>query len=872
MYMVRCGLKTNVLFFSFESAFVLSERLIARRFRSTLQIEDEKNTMEGLVKHEMVSPEEVEFKLAQLREFTKTLKSRIYNTESPNLSSQKSNRIPPMSEDLRNSDSNKSSHVTNERSVTEENKSNDLSYQIHSSFIEKINDLVPKVIRERVADDDFLAKYLLDRSHRNWAPIIDKLYIGEKRLTNTDSKELSVWLKGTVKYLPFHNILQLDEMLLEQIDGDVVKFNTHMYECIFNNLGNLKPNGSNQDGIINDEVILKMKELLERYDNALTTIEDRRAKKQGPPLRVPKMTQSLFNSCLKYSTKCSSFNDMEYFITKFRENYGISPNKQNLTTVIQFYSRKEMTKQAWNTFDTMKFLSTKHFPDIRTYNTMLQICEKERNFPKALDLFQEIQDHNIKPTTNTYIMMARVLAASSSNNVVSEGKPSSLRLLGWNYLHELEEKNLYRHKKDEMNLFLAMMALAAYDGDVELSKALYYLFIGKKYKTVCASWNGNILKNQDKIWKSVLSPEMLNYLMLAYARFDPSKLPILSGYEKGIELRRKFLCEFDSFSRLDDANKAIKFKLPFLPINNLNLEAQVLAESSAIWNFNLENGGTYSTLTSKNGTVQEAIRKDEMLFNSFAREAKDLSDFKFKVMYEVTKRQRESINVNVFNRISLHTYLTIPINLKHQKEFLERLTIFTFQQHEFEAVLKRLYENCRNLPFLSDQVGQNQMSSEPVPASEAEIKEESTVRVDDIWYITSLRWKIMMDTTVYELVMKAATEFQNEDLAKKVWNDRGKFRTTIPFLQLDQRTRVSKDQKFAHSMVEFFTKQGKYSDAMAIVLSSKNRFNWTYSMVKNLHQALEGIEDSNSVEILLDVVNKKSHARAIKWEQRELQI
>lgn len=78
---------------------------------------------------------------------------------------------------------------------------------------------------------------------------------------------------------------------------------------------------------------------------------------------------------------------------------------------------------------------------------------------------------------------------------------------------------------------------------------------------------------------------------------------------------------------------------------------------------------------------------------------------------------------------------------------------------------------------------------------------------------------------------------------------------------MDQRIRIAKDQKFAHLMVEFFTKQGKYSDAIAIILSSKNRFNWTYSMVRNLHKALEEIEDRNSVEILLDVVNKSRTQR-----------
>ncbi|QHS73456.1 Ccm1p [Saccharomyces paradoxus] len=864
MYMARCGPKTNVLYFPFQSSFLLSKRLINKRFKHTLQIENEKNMIGNPGKNEIISPEDVEFKLAQLREFTNTLKERIHNIESVKPGSHQSNGIASISEDSKNI------NTTETLSSSHEGKSNNLSDLIHSSFLEKMNHVVPTVIRERVADDDILAKNLLDKSHSNWAPVIDRLYTSEKRLKNIDSRELSVWLKGTVKYLPFHSILHLDKMLLEQIEGDVVKFNTHMYECIFNNLGSLKPTSSNHDGI-NDRVILKMKELLERYDETLKIVEERRNKKQGPPSRTPKMTQAILNNCLKYSTKCSSFQDMEYFITKFRDNYGISPNKQNLTTVIQFYSKKEMIKQAWNTFDTMKFLSTKHFPDIRTYNTMLQICEKERNFPKALDLFQEIQDHNIKPTTNTYIMMARVLATSSSNVVVSEGKSNSLRLLGWKYLHELEEKNLYRHKNDEMNLFLAMMALASYDGDIELSRALYYLFIGKKYKALCANWKGSILVDQDKIWKSVLMPEMLNYLMLAYARFDPRNLPVLSGYEKGINLRRKFLREFDTSLRLDDADKSVEFKLPFLPINDLNSEAQVLAESNAIWSFNLENGGTRDTLTSANETALETIKKYGQLLDSFAQEAKDLNEFKFKVMYEVTKRQRESINVNVFNKILLHTYLSIPINFGQQKEFLRRLTIFTFQQHEFEAVIKRLYDGYCDLS-LSNQVGQNSISGEAISVSKVEKWEDPTLRMDDIWYITSLRCKIMMDTTLYELVMKAAIEFQNEDLAKKVWNDRGKFRTTIPFLNMDQRIRISKDQKFAHLMVEFFTKEGKYSDAIAIILSSKNRFNWTYSMVRNLHQALEEIEDKNSVEIVLDVVNKKSHAKALKWEEKELKM
>lgn len=63
-----------------------------------------------------------------------------------------SNSIAPISEDSRNV------NVTKTSSVPNEEKSKNLSDLIHSSFLEKMDHLVPKVIRERVADDDILAK------------------------------------------------------------------------------------------------------------------------------------------------------------------------------------------------------------------------------------------------------------------------------------------------------------------------------------------------------------------------------------------------------------------------------------------------------------------------------------------------------------------------------------------------------------------------------------------------------------------------------------------------------------------------------------------------------------------------------------------
>lgn len=83
--------------------------------------------MGSLSKNKIITPEDVEFKLAQLREFSNTLKERIHNTKSVNSDGHQSNSIAPISEDSRNV------NVTKISSVPNEEKSKNLSDLIHSS-------------------------------------------------------------------------------------------------------------------------------------------------------------------------------------------------------------------------------------------------------------------------------------------------------------------------------------------------------------------------------------------------------------------------------------------------------------------------------------------------------------------------------------------------------------------------------------------------------------------------------------------------------------------------------------------------------------------------------------------------------------------
>lgn len=770
----------------------------------------------------------LEFKVKQLQEFTRNLKEQIKLADS-NAKKLDTGKSPGATseEDTRIADElfTRLNQPTSTKALSQSKKPN-LSSLILSTESRLPKRLAPKEFEKRINDDSLLMSSLIDKSKQDWNAIIGRLYDTKERLQGIKMGTIKEWLLTNAKGLSYENIEKLDKMLLEVVSGDIKKFNNSMYECLFENLGNLHPPPCEED-----QITTKMKHILERYD-----------KSRDQAVENTKMTQYILNSCLKYSSKIGSHENMDYFLSKFDQDYGIKPNRRNLTTVLQFYTKQGSLKQAWGVFDTMKFLSQSHAPDVTAYNSVLHLCNKEKNYAKAIDLYEEMLDKNLKPSLQTINIMARTMATASSDNITAEGKADSLRLLGWKYIHTLESS--FMRNKDETNYYFtleAMMALTSSDGDVGLARALYFKYTTQKYKETVRHWQGKV--DYQKAWRAALDPRLFNHLLLAYANFRSDKLPVLLGYEKGIELRRNIMNSVDYAGRYDYDDE-IKVKLPMLPIADMNQTWQIMSESRALWQFNLEFGGCYDLREIPDGF-------DGTKLQELASDSKTSDEFTFNLLQLVSQWKVHFVNHLILNPKTVTTFLTIPVSNGDEKEFLLRLKEFTFQQHELKDRAEKLFESMKMIE------GRAASNSGQSSITTAKTDDED----DNVRYFASLKHKILADAAIYELMMKAASAFKDVTLSGETWKKRGEFRKTATFQQMDAAQRVESDSKFAALMVQFLTGQGLFTDALAIVMSSQKYIDWKYPMVKELHRGLSNLEDSKSIIILLGIVNKDSSSR-----------
>ncbi|AMD21483.1 HER205Cp [Eremothecium sinecaudum] len=786
-------------------------------------------------------------KLSQLNDFMKDLQKKVKLAEEMKKQEAHRQTLGLENEFVVSKIEEDASHVYKELSSSESNtlqiggsEANDLSSIILSAS-QQVDSVLPKELVARINDDNLVLNSLLNSRNRNWNAIIDRLYRTTDRLKGIPKTEIHSKFLDNVKGLSFENIERLDKMLTESF-GSGVEFDLGMYETIFINLSHLNPSRNDKQRIIQ-----MMFKLIARYD----------AIKEQSNFTL---SQKVLNSCLLFSKGISSFENMNAFLTKFKEDYGIYPNKHNYTMIIQFYVKSGLTEKAWAAFDTMKFLSLEHKPDVRTYNAVINICCKERNYAKAIDLFQEMNDFKVDPDEITYTSMAKTLAACSADSIVSEGKADSLRLMGWKYIHLLQNnfKTVNESKKTsyEYAAVEAMMALAAYDGDVAMARALYHRYITAVYKANLAKAQAyeEDKINYQRVWQKSLSPQLFNYLMLAYSKWSRGRLPILSGYEEGARLRHSILNSIDYLGRLD-ADEGIFTGLPMLPLAELFNESQILSESRAMWQFNLEFGGTVQL---RSIPVQEA----EIAFNSFARSANNFSEFKFKVMNQIAKWKMTLVNHRILNSSNLNTFLTIPLRLGDKKEFLLRFEEFVYQEQNLDKMLLQLYDSMKSLPEGEASIIRNNIESN-ISSFEKQMDPK-------IEYLASMKHKLLASSPIYELKIKLASKFRDIDLATTTWKERGDFRKSSPFQALSISERKHSDTRFACAMVEFFTSSGMYNDALAVVLSSQRHIKWTYSMVKPLHIELKRIEDTSSARKLLEVVNKKSPIQKIDDQIKNL--
>lgn len=260
---------------------------------------------------------------------------------------------------------------------------------------------------------------------------------------------------------------------------------------------------------------------------------------------------------------------------------GIAPSPRIYNNVLatSVYKTKDH-KQAVALFDSMKFLSEQTKPSTRAYQDIIVSYVNNNDIERALDLYQEMLQESIPLNQQILVALARGCTLRRQ-----------LRFKAWDFMFEIYNQGW----EPTVASFEYILYLAAQDGDVAMARLLY----GKLHQA------------------STVSPRSFSFLMLAYSK-SPIKrdtvepLPI-TMHEQGRVFRRNILK--DSTIGTPDGPA-----LPFLPVLDLSLKEQILAELSAMWAHTLmTNPGlvssdcvnTFLDIAAEMGTLKDFLERFE---------------------------------------------------------------------------------------------------------------------------------------------------------------------------------------------------------------------------------------------------------------------
>lgn len=679
-----------------------------------------------------------------------------------------------------------------------------------------LSDRISNFARELINDDDFLAKYLIVR--KDWNPVVDNLLAQEERLLQLSSAKIGTIFSSAIYNLNWVNILKLDQFFCRYYGTDLHKFNPKNYDCLFSNIGQLEPKRSekvlhgfkfridNDPSFDNYLPVNKINELLERY--ALI------AKSQDSQSQ-----NRILHYCLNYVCKLYDIKSVNKILTLFKSRFHLLPNRTIYSKLILFCNNLKLYDKATNLFDTMKFLSMEHQPDINAYNAILHVCEQTKDYPKALDLLQEMKEKNLVPNGYTISKIVKLLAKSSQNNISSEGKKEMLRLIAWKLLLPTLNKN-------KLSSIENIMSLAAYDGDVNLCRALYFQYTMKQFVEIQPT-----CVNDQIAWSKAFNPILFNYLLLAYSNWQNYKIPLMTMFAEGDKYRNDLLNEIDYIAR---SHQDCSIVLPMIPLMEINNPNDILLESNALWHFHLNIAQTTKDYLS----VSIDWKNNKLL--KIKQNSSTVENFKSKLFTLLKEAGSNEINFSIFNYKCLNTYLTIPIKLGSLEEFEKRLDTYTIDITDLNEIFEKLYKDP------TDEKLQNELIQS--------------------------KHKLLVNCWTYELMMKAAIKFKNSNLAQRTWKMRGKFRMTNIFLNLPKNERVGNDSKFAKITLDFFVETREFQDALKVVISSKYFVDWKYQDVKNLYTALAELEDEDSLYNLKNAISKKNRIKKLDKEIEELSI
>ncbi|KAI3403103.2 CCM1 [Candida oxycetoniae] len=298
-------------------------------------------------------------------------------------------------------------------------------------------------------------------------------------------------------------------------------------------------------------------------------------------LEVPYKTEWRFFKALCVGSKLpdSQIERLEYYFNKFLQEKGDkidffetmtfayvkNYNMRKVEALLKEMQSKEMVisnqifkailrgyihyeknfQKALETFDGMKFLSEKTQPDSRDYEEIIKACVSEGQLEKGMDFYQEALDKKLGVEQGVFVALARGCSISKKYSSKS-----------WEFLFKI-----YDHGwKPDLATYEAMLFIFAQEGEVNLTRALFY----KMLQT------GSV------------TPKALSYLMKSYSRYNSAvtgtKSKLNTGGERDRFFRRNILESVDFQQGTVD-------EFPFLPLKNLSSKELVFAEAQAVWKY-----------------------------------------------------------------------------------------------------------------------------------------------------------------------------------------------------------------------------------------------------------------------------------------------
>lgn len=530
------------------------------------------------------------------------------------------------------------------------------------------------------------------------------------------------------------------------------------------------------------------------YDNMLSSGRTPRVHTYGNLFKAVSKSARYFVSIVNHDYRLPFAEVQKYKnnhlgkINKFlsdMKKFNLKPNLVIYTNILQACVILEDYDQAIEIFDLCKFHNFKL--DVAIYNSVILIEIKRNNLERVLDLYQEMLENAVKPNGETYLLLARTCSLSDKH-----------LLEAWNFLL----KHFDLEKADTLNerVVKIMMLLASKDSDILLSRILF-LQIFKRY----------LAAQKDP------GPEFLNMLLETYKNYDPIEhnpqrfMSVMLSNEPTKNLRRNLINSID-FQNLYLNNMAHKldenmitdkqeYQLPpMLPVYDLQTSRQVMEEARAIWFFmlsrfpkhiNVHNASSYLKVFVNHGeTIDDFIQKYD----------------------EVTYFDDEG--------------LEFPQYLESQK--------ITFENANFGENSDRKDEES------TDQTTST-LNNTSDSTSLKNIKQ--TPEIIDVSADFQKSLRIPRTNAFYKLALVASTKFKNFEFMQKVWIERGQFRKTSRFKNLSIAEKNKLDFEFAREMCQALLALGLVHDALNIVLSTENQFQWSFYYLKNLYLYAEKIGD-----------------------------